>query len=84
MKLNEAIQTGKPFKRLGDTLWKPPLNGKASQFTYQDILADDYEVRNEKVEVNYLKVHDAWKKAHVETLTNENRMDIFMAEIGLR
>ena len=55
MKLEEAVMSGKPFKRKGDPerflmhLQKDDeiimFNGRAAVFTKSDITADDYELK---------------------------------------
>lgn len=83
MTLQQALASGKPFKRASQSLWRQPKTGTGYLLTEDDVLAEDYQIRNEKVEVHFIQIHDAWQKAHIEKLSDENRLDIFLSNIGL-
>lgn len=56
MILIEAIRTGKNIRRQGESdwlVWGLTSRGETAFFSIQDLLADDWEVEDEKVLVNY-------------------------------
>ena len=61
MTLQEAIKSGKRFKRPFDAAWIEPVTGYYLEG--EDILADDWEIEEQKVEITKSKLADAYDKA---------------------
>lgn len=58
MTIQEAIKTGKPFRRTGNEYWhhSAPL----ASFVEVDIIAEDWEVKREPREFTVYKQGDNW------------------------
>lgn len=91
LSIQEAIQSGLPFKRENDALWTVG-SGKIRSLTIleSDILATDYEIKVPEVTITREKLAEAWDK-HVYTYPHSgmgkangsNCFDLFCKELGL-
>ena len=79
MNIIEAIKSGKRFRRRGESLrnseesaygclysgigFGGTTSGRGILFSQEDILADDWEIEEKKVEVTYKMIQEAWSRA---------------------
>lgn len=100
MNIQEAIETGKPFKRKswthadylrvkskggyggGELFWVRG-SSRANLFYVSDILADNWEVEERKVEVTERQVRDAMEKVH-KTVTTPCEVDLLVSLLELK
>jgi hypothetical protein len=54
MTLQDAINSGKPYKRKRNKVWIDPDND--SSFAMRDVLASDWEIKNDPP--NYIRLYD--------------------------
>ena len=74
MTILEAIKSGKPFKRAAKFNYYTISNKDVFILTYYDIIADDWEVEEKKIEVTETQLRDAYHKAYgqIDGTTIEN------------
>lgn len=67
MNIIDAIKSGKKFRRLGDVSWLGPYsdfyNAVILGFSKRDILADDWELEEKKVEITFEQLKEAFERA---------------------
>lgn len=60
MTIIEAIKSRKRFKRSDTLIWKQYMSGDC--ISQRDILAEDWEIEEEKVEVTKAQLMEHWKQ----------------------
>ena len=94
MTIIEAIKSGKRFRRTSEKGWLEYYDGKIHlkgevlgcdnlSLCATDILADDWEVEEQKVEINRLALCSAWVRAHCGSL-NCDQFEGFARELGFK
>jgi spore coat polysaccharide biosynthesis predicted glycosyltransferase SpsG len=79
----EAIKSGKKFKRVKDTCWFEHHEAQdlLKNIDYRALVADDWEVEEEKVTVTKRQLEAAWKKVIV--FDSPIVRDLLAKELGL-
>lgn len=89
MTIQEAVRSGKVFFRRGDPDEFYPSSFDASEgsysFTYAELLADDWEIEEKKVEVTREQLAKAWNNHCAGCLiaNSSKSFDNFCKELGL-
>lgn len=92
MNIIEAIKSGKRFKRPGDEKWHPNSQNAAKRFNietcmiaknYCDIIADDWEVEIQKVELTRSDIENAFCRTQWR-VTDPPFLDRFLKELGFK
>ena len=70
MTLIEAVKSGKRFKRKDFELYYEP--GSVCRYSYEDIVAEDWEIEEDVVTITKSKFYDAVAKVLKEQLLKKN------------
>lgn len=83
MNIIGAIKSGKRFKRAKNSVWVGPKEAQdlVRNIDYISLLADDWEVEEEKVTVTKRQLEAAWKKVIV--FDSPIVRDLLAKELGL-
>lgn len=64
MNLIEAVKTGKPFRRISQSVWEKQTNKNAGIYlSIKDILADDWEIQEPEISISRSKFFIAYSEA---------------------
>lgn len=82
MNLIEAVKSGRPFKRKawGTSDWEAPESW-SKPFLKYDILADDWELEESKVEITATQFHEAARKVWEEDFDKTRESPHFFAKL---
>ena len=84
MNIQEAIKSGKPFKRTGDKVYYLSRTvTDCKTFYYEDILADDWEIETVKKELSAKDIIDVLNKWNTQPYRMESIRDFIIKELGL-
>jgi hypothetical protein len=86
MNIIEAIKSGKPYRRKNDLEFFTP--GDEYDFTYSEVLSEEWEVEQTPVTITREKFDDAWRRAldvseNMEITTQRYLYELVIRELGL-
>lgn len=83
MNIVDAIKSGKRFKRAKNTVWVEHHEAQdlLKNIDYQALIADDWEVEEERVTITKRQLEAAWKKVIV--YDSPIVRDLLAKELGL-
>jgi len=90
MNIIEAVKSGKPFRRRSasrdERMWykNPPrmIDNMSYTIPVDDIIADDWEIQEEKIELTAEQIRKAFRKAGYATCTP--RQDVILKQLGFK
>jgi hypothetical protein len=82
MNIIEAIRSGKRIRRKSKGIWLEPKEGK--YFSFDHILADDWEIEEKPVAITREQFDEAWKLVIQESKSWDSHLGPMLAkELGL-
>lgn len=81
MDLISAIKSGRRIKRKD---WLCFYHTKDLDYSFPDILAEDWEVGEEKIEVTKYELEEAWNNSFENSVIERTEFEAFCKELGFK
>lgn len=86
MNIIDAAKSGKKFKRKHMQAWfstcvKPESLGSGAYFAWADIVHDDWEIEEEKIEITREQIKRAFKQLESQTYFSPGQFEAHLAEL---